>query len=147
MFARCKREPTIHVCLHAQLNYFACKEFQIAHVIARHFHWQENNVWFEELPPDVTVVFSGNDSVAPVETMKEYLRNQAMKSAQVSTLLINDVTTPTGTRIDKYQYMRTMTATGTVIPAVMHLILFPNYRHAEFLTSRAAINLLVRFCC
>lgn len=57
-----------------QLYYFASKDMGVAHTLSRHFFWNENILWKEDiLDRDVTVALGGRDLIVDTEAVGRYL--------------------------------------------------------------------------
>lgn len=46
-----------------------------AHVLMRHFYWQQNVLWKEDLPPDSLVVMSSHDDICNAHYIRRYLED------------------------------------------------------------------------
>jgi len=57
-----------------QLYYLASRDMGIAHTLSRHFFWNENILWREDIANhDVTVSLSGRDLIVNTEAVGRYL--------------------------------------------------------------------------
>jgi len=50
-------------------------ELFAAHVLMRHFYWQYNVIWKEDLPPDSLVVMSSHDDICNAHYIRRYLED------------------------------------------------------------------------
>lgn len=56
------------------LHYFSSQDMMISHTLARHFFWNEWNLWKEDISNlPVTVSISGQDLIVPTKDVWSYL--------------------------------------------------------------------------
>jgi pimeloyl-ACP methyl ester carboxylesterase len=64
-----------------QLYYFASMDMMVAHTLGRHFFWNRNMLWLEDLRgKDVTVSLGGRDLIVDTETVGKYINGKDLKS-------------------------------------------------------------------
>jgi pimeloyl-ACP methyl ester carboxylesterase len=54
--------------------YLVRRELFTGNVLMRHFYWQHNNIWPDELPDECVVVLSGMDNIIDPRLTREYLK-------------------------------------------------------------------------
>jgi hypothetical protein len=71
----------------------ASKDIGIAHTLARHFFWNENILWKDELGDRrVTVILGGRDLIVDTETVGAYLSGADDTSRAIGTWKENKLT-------------------------------------------------------
>ncbi|KAG6866453.1 hypothetical protein C0991_003971 [Blastosporella zonata] len=66
------------------MRYFVATEIGVANLLARHFDWASNTLWFEEIPnardpTKALFLLGGQDSIIRSERVKRYLTSHGVK--------------------------------------------------------------------
>lgn len=123
-----------------QLYYFASMDIGVSHTLSRHFFWNENVLWKEDLGGrDVTVSLAGCDLIVNTEAVGRYLTSEEKDAGRKWT----DEMGARGEKAEVFKH-REWKATG------INVIWFDALDHAQIFDSKATrmpvINVIRAYC-
>ena len=117
--------------------YGASREITVSNALHRHFCWQMNTLWLEDIPAHIGVVVavSGKDPILNATSVAEYTH---MCQSERQALPTKDFLQNTNANIQQQQQEQQQQQQQQDITADIDLLVWPTFTHAQLLLDSRA---------